>query len=303
MNERIFDEAFLRRLEHLALHTRRAASGQQQGERRSKKHGQSVEFADFRLYTPGDDFRRIDWNAYARLERLFIKLFVEEEDLTLHLLIDSSHSMEWGEPTKLAYAARTAGALGYISLLGLDQVTVTALGSTRALSERYFPAVRGKVSAVPLFGFLRRLFAPPLSNGPETNQSGPLAWLSAYLATVRRPGPAVLMSDLMDDGWQPALNLMAGRGFDLTIIQLLTPDELAPELSGDFKLVDAETAVTVELTADYETLERYRRHLAEWQAGWRRFSASRGIHYLTISTALPLEELLFAQLPRQGVLR
>jgi len=122
MSERLFSEEFLRRLERLSLVARRPSAGVMQGERRSPKRGQSVEFSDFRPYVAGDDFRRIDWNAYARLERFFIKLFVEEEDLTVHLLIDASRSMDWGEPNKLQYAARAAGALGYIALSGLDRV-------------------------------------------------------------------------------------------------------------------------------------------------------------------------------------
>ena len=126
--QRLFDEAFLRRLEQLAILSRQALSGQMQGERRSAKRGQSVEFADFRPYALGDDFRRIDWNAYARLERFFIKLFVSEEDVTVHLLVDVSRSMDWGTPHKLDYALRAAGALGYVALVGLDRVTVTALG-------------------------------------------------------------------------------------------------------------------------------------------------------------------------------
>jgi uncharacterized protein (DUF58 family) len=125
----LFGEAFLRKLERLAVMSRRAVTGQMQGERRSPKRGQSVEFADFRPYSMGDDFRRIDWNAYARLERFFIKLFVEEEDLTVHILVDASKSMDWGEPNKLQYAIRTAGALGYIAMVGLDRVTVKALRS------------------------------------------------------------------------------------------------------------------------------------------------------------------------------
>src|SRR5512137_563064 len=108
----LFDEQFLRKLERLALLSRRVSAGQMQGERRSPKRGQSVEFSDFRPYVTGDDFRRIDWNAYARLERFFIKLFVEEEDLTVHILIDNSRSMDWGKPNKLEYAIQVGGALG-----------------------------------------------------------------------------------------------------------------------------------------------------------------------------------------------
>ncbi|RPJ43072.1 MAG: DUF58 domain-containing protein, partial [Chloroflexi bacterium] len=139
MTDRLFDESFLRRLERLALVARHASAGQTQGERRSPKRGQSVEFSDFRPYVAGDDFRRIDWNAYARLERFFIKLFVEEEDLAVHLLVDNSRSMRWGEPDKLGYAVRVAGAIGYIALAGLDRVTATAIGNAANNGSGYFP--------------------------------------------------------------------------------------------------------------------------------------------------------------------
>src|SRR5512138_628234 len=155
MSDRLFSEAFLRRLERLALVARRASAGQTQGERRSPKRGQSVEFSDFRPYVAGDDFRRIDWNAYARLERFFIKLFVEEEDLAVHLLVDTSWSMRWGSPQKLWYAARVAGALGYIALAGLDRVTVTAVGRNISNGAGYFPPHRGKRQALALFNFLQ----------------------------------------------------------------------------------------------------------------------------------------------------
>jgi uncharacterized protein (DUF58 family) len=167
----LFEEAFLRKLERLALLSRRAAAGQLQGERRSARRGQSVEFADYRPYVLGDDFRRIDWNAYARLERFFIKLFVEERELTLHLLVDNSLSMDWGEPNKLAYAVRAAGALGYIALLGLDRVSLTAVG---APNQRSLPthSLRGKNQAPKLFQMLLDMQVAP----PNGSASRPIAY-------------------------------------------------------------------------------------------------------------------------------
>ncbi len=295
----LFDEPFLRRLDRLALLARRAAAGKTQGERRSRKRGQSVEFSDFRPYAPGDDFRRIDWNAYARLERFFIKLFVEEEDLTVHLLVDASASMDWGQPNKLRYAARAAGALGYVALVGLDRVTVTALGSNKPTTDTYFPPHRNKSSAIALFNFLQAA-----SNAFQPrNRGAPEAWLSAYAANRGSPGPLVLISDLLDDGWQEGLNRLAARGYEISLLHLLSPDEAVPELNGDFRLLDVETGAGVELTADFEMLERYRQRLATWRESWRRFCGKRGMHYVPVETSLPLEELLFAWLPRQGVLR
>ena len=317
-DDRLFDEPFLRKLERLALLSRRAMAGQLQGERRSPKRGQSVEFADFRPYAPGDDFRRIDWNAYARLERFFIKLFVKEEDLTVHLLVDTSRSMDWGEPNKLWYAARAAGALGYVALAGLDRVTVTAMGNGGKDGSSFFPPRRGKQQAMSLFGFLHSLArssndpAPQRPNHPIPQPPNDLTThLHAYAAAARSPGPLLLFSDLMDDGWADGLNALAARGFEVTVLHVLSPDEVNPEASawlsaapsGDFRLLDVETGGEVEITADFEMLQRYREGLADWQAELRHFCGARGMHYVPVETSIPFEELLFALLRQRGVLK
>jgi uncharacterized protein (DUF58 family) len=303
MSSRLFDEAFLRRLERLALLYRRAAVSQMQGERRSAQRGQSVEFSDFRPYVPGDDFRRIDWNAYARLERLFLKLFVEEQDLTVHILIDASPSMNWGDPHKLSYAARLGGALGYVALASLDRVTVTTLGLNGPAARRHLPSLRGKRSALSLFEFFQALGEQRDSSARAKTPGTPATALGAYAAATTQPGALILLSDLMDDGWQPALNRLAGRGFEVSLLHILSPDELRPELDGDYRLIDSETDAGVELSANFDTLERYRQIVAGWQSAWRSFCAARGMHYLPVETSQPLEELLFARLPKQGVLR
>jgi uncharacterized protein (DUF58 family) len=294
-SERLFDEPFLRRLERLAILSRRAMAGQLQGERRSPKRGQSVEFADFRPYAPGDDFRRIDWNAYARLERFFIKLFIEEEDLTVHQLVDTSRSMDWGEPNKLWYAVRAAGALGYVALAGLDRVTVTACGDVVNGSAHYFPPRRGKRQALTLFSFLQTLVA-----GGRTDLA---PRLRAYATAAVQPGPLILFSDLLDDGWADGLRALASRGFEVTVLHILAPDEVNPDLTGDLKLLDSETDAEVEITADYDLLQRYRDGLAAWQEELRRFCGARGMHYVPVETSVPFDELLFAWLRQRGVLK
>jgi uncharacterized protein (DUF58 family) len=292
-------------------------AGQLQGERRSPKRGQSVEFADYRPYTPGDDFRRIDWNAYARLERFFIKLFVEEEDLTVHLLVDTSRSMDWGQPNKLWYAIRAAGALGYVALAGLDRVTVTAIGDT--VGQTFQPH-RGRGQAVALFDFLTGLSANGATNLGQA--------LTRYAALARQPGPLLLVSDLLDigsdpptpsskgtyrpasPGWAEGLRALTARGFEVSVLHILAPDEVNPGTSewlddgatGDFKLLDIETGADVEITADYDLLERYRDGLSAWQEELRHFCGARGMHYVPVETSLPVEELLFAWLRQRGVL-
>ncbi len=149
--DRLFDAGFLRRLEQLELASRRLTAGRLKGERRSPRRGQSVEFADYRNYSHGDDLRQLDWNVYARLERLFVKLFVEEEDVTVHVLVDASRSMDYGEPNKLDFARRSAAALAYVALANHDRVSVAFLGEGRVSALR---PLRGKARAVELFRFL-----------------------------------------------------------------------------------------------------------------------------------------------------
>lgn len=299
MSAALFEEAFLRKLERLALLSRRAAAGQLQGERRSARRGQSVEFADYRQYVLGDDFRRIDWNAYARLERFFIKLFVEERELTLHLLIDTSPSMDWGEPNKLDYARRAAGALGYVALLGLDRVSLSPVGNHNN-KNHLAQSVRGKKHAPLLFQHLLDLQPAPQNSAPTRSVA---YQLGAYAANATAPGPLALFSDLMDDDWRVGVNALASRGFEITLVHLLSSDEIEPQFTGDFKLIDRENGYPVEISADYQTLLRYKQGLQAWQDEWRRYCLARKIIYLPISSALPLDDLLFDWLRRSGVLR
>jgi len=311
-DDRLFDEAFLHKLEQLAILSRQAIAGQLQGERRSPKRGQSVEFADFRPYVMGDDLRRIDWNAYARLERFFIKLFVNEEDLTVHLLIDTSRSMNWGEPNKLRYAARAAGALGYIALASLDRVTATAFGGTGrdggpSGGSGYFAPRRGKQQALALFAFLQALTTPSAGRAPfpgaqpTVTALGPR--LRTFAAKTTQPGPLLLFSDLMDDGWADGLRALAARGFEVTLLHILSPDEVNPVLEGDLKLLDVENGAEVEITADFDLVQRYKDGLAQWQQELRQFCSARGMHYVPVETSLPFETLLFAVLRQRGVIK
>ncbi|HKJ27588.1 MAG TPA: DUF58 domain-containing protein, partial [Anaerolineales bacterium] len=270
----LFDGDFLRQLERLAILSRKAISGRMQGERRSTKRGQSVEFADFRPYSLGDDFRRIDWNAYARLERFFIKLFIEEEDTLVHLLLDTSASMDWGIPNKHQYSIRAAAALGYIALAGLDRVTVTALNAnhTNHISELYFSPHRGKNQAHSLFSFLQDL--KPGGTGSLAAQA------LRYRAARPDPGPLVLISDLFDNTWKDGLHTLASGKFEVTVLHLLAPEEVSPELTGELKLVDIESQADVEITADYDLIARYKDGLRTWKEEIKHYCAARGIHYV-----------------------
>jgi len=285
-----FDEAFLRRLEQLELASRRLTAGRMKGERRSVRRGQSVEFADYRTYASGDDLRQLDWNAYARLERLFVKLFVEEEDVTVHVLVDASRSMDYGEPNKLDAARRAAAALGYLGLASMDRVSVAFLGDGTATPMR---PLRGKQRTHELFSFLSQPRADRLT--------GLAAAARAYVGRMRGSGPLVLISDLMDPGYLDALRDLAGTRSQLSVLHLLAPDELEPEIAPDARLVDNETGHAVEVSGDDDLVDRYRARMAEWQAEISGFVSRRGGAYVPVASDLDLADLLFDVLRRRRV--
>jgi uncharacterized protein (DUF58 family) len=290
--ERLFDNAFLAKLDRLALITKRAMAGELQGERRSPRRGASVEFADFKPYVAGDDFRQIDWNLYARMERFFLKLFVAEEELTVHLLVDTSRSMDYGDPNKLRYAKRVAGAMGYIALSNLDKITLMAFGQERELQ---MPPQRSKRGVVPLFSFLT-----DLQPGSTTNFA---AVCKRYAQQARNAGPLLLCSDLMDEQWRDGLQSLLSRRFEVTVLHMLAPQEIEPQLDGDLRLIDAEGGPSVDLTADLDLLRRYGRSLQSWRDEIAEFCSARGIAYIPIETSFPIEDLLLNLLRRRGIVR
>jgi uncharacterized protein (DUF58 family) len=291
----ILEPEFLAQLDHLVLVARRARAGQIQGERRSPNRGGSIEFADFRTYAPGDDFRQIDWNAYARMERLFLKLFVAEEDLTVHLLLDASQSMAFGKPEKWTYARRLAASLGYVALVGMDRLTGAALANGGPANGLPLRPMRGKRRALAWFNWLSEL-----ETGGELE---PGTAMHDYLARARHPGLLLLVSDLLGPGWESGLRVLASRRYEVVILHVLSPQEISPPLEGDVRLVDSETQAAVEITADYDLLQSYRARLAVWQDHLRQTCAAMGAHYVFFDTTLPLENLIVAYLRRHDVIR
>jgi len=293
MTEPLLESSFLRKLDRLGIVMKRAMAGDLQGERRSPRRGSSVEFADFRPYTAGDDIRQIDWNLYARAERFYLKLFVAEEELNVHLLVDTSASMDWGAPNKLRYAKQLAAAFGYIALTNLDRVSVTAFGAGAGGAR--LPGVRGKRGALPLFGFLQGLGG---GTGGDLTKA-----CRSYVQGARTPGPLLLCSDLLDAGWKEALGALSARPFEVTVMHILAPQELDPQLDGDFKLVDVESGQPVEISADLELLRRYKEQLTAWQAEIESYCSARGMNYLPVDTSTPVEEFVISRMRSRGILR
>ena len=303
---RLFDDATLRTLERLSLWAESVRVGVMKGDRRSRRRGTSIEFADYRDYTQGDDLRRLDWNVLARLERPFIKLTEEEEDLAVHLLVDTSDSMNWppgdaGAPeNKLLYALRLAGALGTIGLTSGDLVHVTLFDST---GQSAWGPFRGRQNGWPLLQFLEAHLAARDKGGtPHRTALDPA--LRRYAQRARRPGLLFVLSDLFGPGdSRDGLTALLGRGYEIALLHLLSPDEAAPELSGDLKLIDVETGEAAEVSLDPPLLDEYATRLADWQEGWRRFCGPRAIHYTNIITDQPWDVVIHSALRREGVIR
>jgi uncharacterized protein (DUF58 family) len=297
----------LRRLEQFQLLAARRAKSSARGERRSRARGQSVEFADYRPYVHGDDFRYLDWNLFGRLERLFLKLYEEERELPVRIFLDASESMSFGEPRKFDFARQVAAAIGYVALSGFDRVSVipfpapTTNGATDAtaplaeLAARgALRAVRGKKSAIQFFQNLSALTASGAANLNEALRRGALE--------ARHAGLAVVLSDFLDPaGYESGLSALVGRGFQLDLVQILAPDELSPATFGDLRLVDSETGATQEVTFGRYRMKDYQQTVQNFIQRLREFCQSRGINFFTVSSSTPLEELLLKQLRKAEV--
>jgi uncharacterized protein (DUF58 family) len=292
----LFDESTLRKLNQLTLVASRVRSGAIKGERRSSRRGSSVEFADYRDYTPGDDLRRIDWNIYARLERPFIKLLEEEEDLAVHLLIDGSGSMDWGqgEAHKFDYARRLAAGLGAIALSSGDMLSIGYLQGGHVAGE--FGPVRGQAALPRLFAFLESLQP---AGQTDLNQS-----IREFMVKPRRPGLVILISDLLSSaGYEAGLRTFLGRGHDAALVHLLSPDELDPPFAGDLQLVDQETGLSQDVSLDGGLRERYRTRIHAWIESTQKDCRRQGIRYLGLTTDKSWEQALLLEMRRAGVVK
>lgn len=294
MAETLFDEPTRRRLQTLMLHAARVRAGAAKGERRSAKRGVSIEFADTRDYTPGDDLRRLDWNIYARLDRPLIKLFEDEEDLAVHILIDTSASMDTGEgdANKFDYARRLTAALAMIALSGDDRLHIAALGGAT------FGPARGR-------SYLNRMFdtMTAMTAGGAVDLDGALR---DYAAKLRRAGLCVIVSDLFSGSGgliADGLRALAARGCEIVVLHTLAPDEIDPPLAGDLRLIDVETGAAQEVSIDDGMRAIYARRLETWRADLLAECRRRGAAYLPVNTAAPWERVILDDLLRLGVVR
>ena len=293
MAEKLLTKEFLRRLETLRLATKRRFAGAGFAQREGVRRGVSLEFSDFREYTPGDDLRYVDWNIYSRTEKPFIRTFIEEEDLFVYLLVDTSASMLEGEPQKLQWALRLAAALAYISLLGLDRVSVAAFDGRLGKVLR---PLRGKASLFTLLEFLENI----PQGGKKTSLKRALA---EHAQLVKKRGVAIVLSDFMDPHYDEGLKQLVGRSFEVHAIQVLSPQELTPPYDGELLLTDAESGRTKAVSITPALLDRYDQIIKAFTGEIRDWCRKRGVTYTLSQSTDDVESTILGQLRRAGVVK
>jgi uncharacterized protein (DUF58 family) len=293
MSEPLLSPTFLGRLEQLELVTKKMLLGRMKGERRSKRRGSSVEFIDHKPYVMGDDLRFIDWNVMIRLDKLFVKLFEEEQDLHFYVLVDSSASMDFGEPKKIEYAKKIAAALSFVGLRNNDRVGVSAFSDDISMTA---PPQRGRHTFWRVLEFLNRIEAAEGSNLARTCKT----------FSMRNPGRGivVLISDLMDkDGFEAGLRYLIAKQMDVYVLHLLASEEINPPMTGDLRLVDAEDGDEADVTISAPLLARYRANLNAFCNAAKEFCTRRNIVYMFTDNQLPFETLVLTWLRKRGLLQ
>jgi len=286
-----FSDPFLQRLTTLRFKPRPGIAGKGAGEHLVRKGGASVEFSDFRTYTWGDDYRLIDWNSYARLDRPFVKVYRDEEGIVLHFLVDCSDSMDWGDPHKLQYALKLIAALGYVASSGYNWVKF------QSIPEGYFyPERRGRQQIPQFFQFLSKI--KPLGKchlGEE---------LKRYAELNPRPSLVFLLTDALEPtGIEGGIRRLLARGHQLVFLHILAPEEIQPQIRGDFELEDKEWGTRVEVTLDEVALQILKKTVENWRNTLRVFCLAHQIPYLFVLTSSPIEELVLKRLPLAGILK
>jgi uncharacterized protein (DUF58 family) len=292
-SQQLLSNEFIARLEQLELVSRKIFVGRMKGERKSKRRGQSVEFMDYRNYVVGDDLRFLDCNVYGRLDKLFIKLFLEEEDLHFYVLIDNSVSMDFGDPTKLLYAKQVAAALSFIGLINHDRVMVETFNDK--LDQKIGP-VRGRTQFWRVMDFLVKLESHGGSHLADSTKS--------FAIQNTGKGIVVFLSDFMDKGgYEDALRYLVARNMDIYAVQILSKEEVDPELAGDLRLVDAEDEDVADITVSSPLLKRYKQNLEAFCGGLKDWCAKRSISYIFTTNERPFDQLVLNYLRRRGLVR
>lgn len=285
-----FDARFLKTLEALNIFVRRTLAGDERAERRTPRKGASLEFSDFRRYTPGDEIRYIDWNVYARHGSLFVREFSAEENVHLYLFVDTSHSMDFGR--KFPAAQELAAALGYIGLVNYDTVSLCSFGTELRIVQ---PFLRGKGRIFDLLGAIGGLAA-----GGATDLR---AAFRAPLRRLRGRSLVLLLTDFYDvAGYVEGIRRLLSQRFEVHLVHLVTHDEVAPSARGRFSLLDLETGRSRDVTLQPRTLEAYRHRFSQFCGEIEDFSRAHELAYARVLAEDPLERRVIDILRAGGIL-
>lgn len=283
---------FLSYLERLDLLIKRSIKGVSIGERLSSRHGKGIEFQDYRSYEIGDDFRYIDWNIYARLDRLFVKLFREEEMGSINIFLDVSRSMDFGSPSKLYFGKQLSASLGYIGLANYDSVNIYCISST---VEKTLESIHGRTNVMRLLRFLEDL-----------NAQGVTSLNNAIRESIKRlknKAIFIILSDFLDPaGYAEGLKLLRVRGYEVFVFHILSEEEISPDISGSVKLVDSETGETIELDG-LEMIDGYKRTLERFLNEIESFCLTHSIEYIRASSSIPVDKIVLYYMRLGGWLR
>jgi len=277
----LFDSEFLRKLQNLVVTSKIVLENGTGGNRKSRSKGSSVEFSDYREYSSGDDFRRIDWNAYGRFEKLFVKLFMEEREAPVSIFLDTSKSMDWGEPNKNIASRRLAAALGYMSLANYDRLTIACISSK---PEQVKLSLRGRNSFAEVLGFLEKV--------RYDNPTDIYAALRELNLKAAR-GISIVISDLFSKGdIKDIINYLLYRKQDIYICHMLAPQEVEPQVDSSLRLIDSETGEFRDVTATAQLLRTYKKVFSEYISGIEGTCFKRGVNYIRMDSSMPIEQMI-----------
>ncbi len=289
MKSNLVNSNFLKKLENLKLNSNVILNKGYSGARKSKSKGSSVEFSDFREYVPGDDFRKIDWNAYARFEKLFIKLFMEEREVLVNIFLDTSKSMDFGEPKKSLIAKQLALYIGYLSLSNMDRVNIymyndNALNDTGVLSgKKTFP-----------------MMVNHIENVSSDNKND---FFNYIKSRPYKKGISIVISDIFTKNFGEAVKYLSYMNQNIIVIHTLRKEEISPQVTGDMRFIDSETDEAKDISITSSILDAYQNTFKDYLAEIKEVCRKYGCMYALISNEAPIESIIFDSLIKAGILR
>lgn len=290
MEEKIFNSDFFKKLNNISLNIKLRLSQGAQGGRKSQAKGVSVEFSDFREYVPGDDFRRIDWNAYGRFDRFFVKLFMEEREAQFNFFIDGSKSMDFGKVKKSHTALKITAALSYVVLGNLDRVSINTLKGEQIESSK---SLSGKLAFKKM---LKDLTAISFDGSTDLNSS-------IKKANLKKKGVSIIISDFFDSkDLEETLKYLSYKKQQIILLHLLSEEEIKPELYGTLNLVDAENSHNLKVTMSPQVLDQYEKELNKFKKNISNLALKYGAEYIDLCSEDSLEKILFGDLSQRGIL-